>query len=170
MDKAELQNWVQESYRKWESFIDQVGSARMEISGVAGYWSVKDIIAHLTDWHQHVIARFKAALRGEAEPPTPWPAEYQDDDAVNQWIYERNHTRSADEIVNDTRALFQELLSILADLPADTRVETVRVPDGREFYLVWVGDKRYPVCEFFDHFRDDHEQEIREWLTQQEQH
>ena len=73
MDKSELQNWVHESYGKWEVFLDQVGTERMDEPGVAGHWSMKDIVAHLTGWSiWNVIARLQAALRGEQEPTPPW--------------------------------------------------------------------------------------------------
>jgi hypothetical protein len=169
MDKFELQNWTRESIRDWQAFLDLVGSARMDKPGVVGSWSMKDVVAHLTDWEQHQIARLKSALRGEPEPTPPWSAELQDDDEVNAWIYERNYKRSVNEVLDDTQELFRQILTTLADLPDNTRIETVKVPDGREFHFVWVGDQRFPVGEFFNHFRDDHEQEVRSWLAQQEQ-
>jgi hypothetical protein len=168
MDKSELQNWLHESYAKWEAFLDQIGIARMDEPDVAGHWSVKDIIVHLTGWDRYVVARLQAARRGEPEPPPPWSADLQNDDEINAWLYEHNHGRSVNEILADTRELFQQIFTILVDLPADTRVETIHTSDGREFYLLWIGDKRLPICEFFDHFRDDHEQEIRAWLAYQE--
>jgi hypothetical protein len=168
MEIAELQSWVRESYNAWEAFLDQVGTARMEKPGVAGHWSMKDIIAHLTGWHWNVVARLRAALHGEPEPLPPWPAGLQtNDDDLNAWFYEQYHDRSIDEVLGETQQLFQQLFTLLAELPADARVETIRTPDGRSFYLLWVGENRFPVCEFFDHFRDDHEQGVRDWLAQQ---
>ena len=38
----------------------------------------------------------------------------------------------------------------------------------RVYHLVWLGDKRFPVGEFYDHFHDDHEPDIRAWLAQVE--
>src|SRR5437763_1756840 len=120
MDKSELENWVHESYREWEAFLDQFGTERMDEPGVAGHWSMKDIIGHLTGWHQNIVARLQAALRGEPEPPTPWPADLQnDDDKLNAWFYERYHGRSVNEVLDETRALFQQLFTALAALPAD---------------------------------------------------
>ena len=87
------QNWLHESYEKWEAFLDQFGTARMDEPGVAGHWSMKDIIVHLTGWDQYVVARVQAARRGEPEPPPPWPADLQNDDEINAWLYERNHGR-----------------------------------------------------------------------------
>ena len=98
MDKSGLQNWLHESYEKWEAFLDQFGTARMDEPGVAGHWSMKDIIVHLTGWDQYVVAHVQAARRGEPEPPPPWPADLQNDDEINAWLYERNHGRSVDEI------------------------------------------------------------------------
>ncbi|MBX3081947.1 MAG: ClbS/DfsB family four-helix bundle protein [Anaerolineae bacterium] len=167
MNKSDLQEHLQESHRNFETLLDQIGEARMEEAGVAGHWSMKDIIAHLTGWHQNVVARFRAALHGEPQPPTPWPSTLQHDDEINAWFYERNHERPLREVLADNRQLFQQLFAVVAELPADARIETVRLDDGREFYLPWIGDQRFTVCEIFDHFRDDHEPQIRAWLAQQ---
>jgi hypothetical protein len=170
MDKSELQAWLHESYDEWEAFLDQIGAARMDEPGVAGHWSVKDIVIHLTGWDRYVVARLQAARRGEPEPPPPWPADLQTDDEINAWLFERNHGRSVNEILADTQGLFQQIFTILEELPADTRVDTLRKSDGQELRLLWIGDKRFPISEFFDHFRADHEQGIRAWMAQQEKH
>jgi hypothetical protein len=34
--------------------------------------------------------------------------------------------------------------------------------------VVWVNDQRFPAGEFFDHFHDDHEPDVRAWLTRVE--
>jgi hypothetical protein len=62
----------------------------MEQPGVAGPWSIKDIVAHLTGWRWRTVGRLQAALRGEPEPEPPWPAHLQTDDEINAWIYETN--------------------------------------------------------------------------------
>jgi hypothetical protein len=38
----------------------------------------------------------------------------------------------------------------------------------RVYHLVWLGDNRFSVGEFFDYFHDDHEPDIRAWLAQVE--
>jgi len=115
-----------------------------------------------------VVARIQAAVRGQPERPPPWPVNLQNDDELNGWFYEHNHERPASAVLADTDQLFQRLFAVLDEMPNDTRVEIVRTDDGREFYPVWIGGKRYPICEFFDHFRDDHEQGIRAWLAKQQ--
>ena len=167
MKKAELLDWLQEEYRQWEAFLDQVGPARMEQPGVNGDWSMKDIVAHLTGWQPRLINSLQAAGRGEPEPPPPWPAHLQTEDEVNAWIYETHRGRSVSEILVESRQVFQQLLAVLEALPEDVRIEQLH-EGKRVFHLVWLGGQRFPVGEFFYHFHDDHEPDIRAWLARTE--
>ncbi len=165
MKKSELLNWLQEEYEQWEAFLDQIGPERMDQPGVAGHWSIKDIVAHLNDWQPKLIANIQAAQRGEPEPPPPWPAHLQADDEINAWIYESNRERSVREVLDESGRLFQQFLAVIEGLPEDVRIDQVH-HEGKVYYLVCLGDKRFPVGEFFDHFHDDHEPDIRAWLAQ----
>jgi hypothetical protein len=167
MKKSELLNWLQEEYRQWEALLDQIGPARMEQPGLNGDWSMKDIVAHLTGWQPRVIASLQAAQRGESEPPPPWPAHLQTDDEINAWIYESNRGRSLGEVLDESRQVFQQLLGVVEALPEDVRIEQVR-QGARVYHLVWLGDQRFQPGEFFDHFHDDHEPDIRAWLARVE--
>jgi hypothetical protein len=167
MKKSELLNWLQAEYQQWEAFLDQIGPERMDQPGVAGHWSIKDIVAHLTDWQPRLIARLQAAQRGEPEPPPPWPAHLQTDDDINAWIYESNRGRSVREVLDESQRVFQQLLAVIEGLPEDVRIDQVR-QGGRVYHLVWLGDQRFPAGEFFDHFHDDHEPDIRAWLARVE--
>jgi hypothetical protein len=163
MTKTELLNWLREQYRQWEAFLEQIGPARMDQRGVAGQWSMKDIIAHLTGWNRWLVARLQAAQRGEREPLPPWPAQLQAEDDINAWIYESNRRRSVREVLDECQQVFHQLLAVIESLPDDVRIE----PDWR---LVWLGDQRFPAGEFFDHFHDDHEPDVRAWLAREEKH
>jgi hypothetical protein len=168
MKKSELLNWLQEEYQQWEAFLDQIGLARMDQPGVNGDWSMKDIVAHLTGWQPRLIARLQAAQRGEPEPPPPWPAHLQTEDEINSWIYESNRGRSVREVLDESHQVFQQLLAVIEGLPDEVRIDTIQTSSGREHHLVWVDDKRFPAGEFFDHFHDDHEPDIRAWLARVE--
>ena len=167
MQKSELLNWLQEEYQQWEALLDQVGRARMEQPGVNGDWTMKDVIAHLTGWNRHLVARLGAARRSEPEPAPPWPAHLQTDDEINAWIYDSNRERSLREVLEDTQQVFQQLLAVVRELPDDIRIEQVH-RSSRVYHLVWLGDQRFAVGEFFDHFHDDHEPDIRAWLVRME--
>ena len=139
--------------------LAQIGPERMEQPGVNGRWSMKDMVAHLNGWQPKLIASMQAAQRGEPEPPPPWPAQLQTEDEINTWIYESKKGRPVHEVLNETDQQFQQLIAVIESLPDDVRIE----PQWR---LVWLGDERFSASEFFDHFHDDHEPDIRAWLTQ----
>jgi len=161
MNKSELLNWLQDEYQQWQALLEQIGPERMEQPGVNGHWSIKDLVAHLNGWQPRLIAHLQAAQRGEPEPPSPWSAHLQTVDEINAWIYETNRGRSLREVLDESHQLVQQLLAVIEGLPDEVRIEP-------EWRLVWLGDKRYPAGEFFDHFHDDHEPDVRAWLARVE--
>lgn len=164
MEKSDLLNWLQKEYQAWEALLEQIGPTRMEQAGVNGEWSMKDLIGHLTGWHRWLVARMQAAQRGEPEPPPPWPTDLEAEDDINAWIYETYHGRSAREILNETDQVHQQLLAVIERLPDDARLERIEPA----FYLVWLNDERYLASEFFNHYHDDHEPDVRAWLARAE--
>ena len=168
MKKSELLDWLQEEYRQWEALLEEIGTVRMDQPGVNGDWSIKDMVAHLYyGWQPRLITRIQAAHRGEPEPPPPWPAHLQTDDEINAWIYESTHGRSVSEVLDESQQVFQQLMTVVEGLPEDVRIEVLH-ENERDFYLVWLGDQRFAVGEFFYHFHDDHEPDIRAWLARVE--
>jgi len=164
MKKSELLNELQEEYQQWEALLDQIGLERLEQPGVNGDWSIKDLVAHLAGWQPRLIANLQAAQRDEPEPLPPWPAHLQTDDEINAWIYETNRERSVREVLDESHQLFQQLLAVIEGLPNAVRIDQVH-HKGRVYHLVWLDDQRFPVGEFFDHFHDDHEPDVRTWLA-----
>src|SRR5689334_24155319 len=138
MNKSDLLNWLHEQHQHWEALLDEFGPTRMGRPGVNGEWSMKDIVAHLTGWNHRLIASLQAAQRGEPEPPPPWPVNLQTDDEVNKWIYESNHGRSVQEVLDDSSQMFHELFAVVESLLEDVQVEIVRNSVGREFYPIWL--------------------------------
>ena len=164
MNKSELLIWLSEEYRNWEEFLEHIDPAHMEVPGVNGSWSMKDMVAHITCYQPWVTARIQAAADGAPEPPPPWPAELQTDNEVNAWIYETNRGSSVSEVLDDARQIFHQFFAVIENLPEDVRIEEVQ-HGGKMFYLMWLGDQRFQVGEIFDHFHDDHEADIRAWLA-----
>jgi hypothetical protein len=158
--KSDLLDRLDQAQQQWEAFLAQIEPNRMDQPGVQGDWSIKDIVAHLTGWNRRFVDRLQAAQRGQPEPAPPWPAQLQDDDAINAWIYAANRERSVDDVLDESRRVYQQLRASIAGLPDDVRIERV----DPAYYLVWLGETRFLPAEFFDHFHDDHEPDIRAWL------
>jgi hypothetical protein len=156
MNKSELLNWLQEHVQQWEAYLDQIGPARMDQPGVNGDWSMKDIVTHLTSWNRWLVVVLHLRARRTFHPGQRLLAE---DDI--SWIYESNRGRSVREVLDESHQTLQQLLATIESLPDDIRIKRVEPA----FYLVWLGDERFPAGEFFDHFRDDHEPDVRAWLA-----
>jgi hypothetical protein len=167
MTKTELLNVLRERNQQWAALLDEIGEARMDQPALPNQWSIKDLVAHVTGWQPRLIGNLQAAQRGEPAPPSPFPAHLKTEDEINAWIYESNRGRSAREILDESRQSFQQLLAVIESLPEDIRIEELP-QGGRIFHLVWLGNERFPVAEFFDHFRDDHEPDVSAWLARVE--
>ncbi len=160
MSKAELLRQLDEENRQWEELLSSIGESRMEQPGVAGFWSVKDIVAHIASWRRRTVQRLQAVARGEASPPPPWPPELKDDDTLNAWFYERERGKSVRETLDESRQVFQQLRAAIDALPDDVLSDPGRFP--------WLEGQPLTAAALFSHFHDEHEADMRAWLARQE--
>ena len=160
MNKAELLNGLQEEYQQWQGLLDQIGPARTDQPGVAGPWSIKDIVAHLTGWRRRTVARLQAVQHGQPEPPPPWPADLQTDDEINAWIYQSRQGRSVREVLDESHQVFQQLLAAIEGLSEEVLADVQRFP--------WMEGQPFSAAVFFAHFHEEHEPDMRAWLARME--
>jgi hypothetical protein len=160
MSKSELIRDLEEENKQWEALLARIGEVRMEQPGVAGHWSIKDIVAHLMSWRKRTVARLQAVARGEPQPRPFWPANLQSDDEINDWMYETNRDRSVQEVLDDSRRVFQQLLAAIDALPGDVLMEPKSFP--------WLEGNSLTAAILFSHFHDEHEADMRAWLAEQE--
>lgn len=160
MNKPELLKWLMEEQQKWELILAAIGEVRISNRVLNGTWSIRDIIAHLSEWQRWLVVRFQAAANGQPEPPPPWPANLTSKMDINNWIYESNRNRSARQVLADAQSVHEQLLEIIQDLPKDCRMESIE----SKFHVIWVNNQRFAVGEFFHHFYDDHAADVQAWL------
>lgn len=152
---AELRN----EQARWEDLLQDIGEEHMTQPGVAGEWSIKDIVAHLTGWRTRTVGRLQAALHHEPMPDPPWPAHLQTDDEINAWIYGVSRERSLADVLSASRDVFQQLVETLDAFSEEDLLDLSRLP-----WLVGV-DGPLTGSLFFDHFHDEHEPDMRAWLA-----
>ena len=153
-EAARLETRHTHIYRHYTRTLD----SRMDQPGVAGAWSIKDIVAHLSGWRRRTVARLQAAQRGEPEPPTPWPAHLKTDDEINAWIFQSNHALPVREVLDDSHIVFQQLLTAVQGLPEFVLADPQR-------YLPWMEGNPLNAAAFFSHFHEEHEPDMRAWLA-----
>ena len=155
--KAQFITDLKDEQARWEALLDEIGEAHMTQPDVAGGWSIKDIVAHLTGWRRRSVARFQSILRRETSFSPPWPPELQTDDEINAWIYEANRDRSLADVLQNSRDAFQQLVETLEAFP-----ETALLDPGR----FGLAEGEVPTgAAFFAHFHEEHEPDMRAWLN-----
>ena len=159
MTRAAFLKELQEENAGWEALLGQIGEDRMESGIQEGGWTVKDIVAHMTGWRKRTVSRLQAALNHQAVPPPPWPANLHSDDdnvdEINEWIYQANKDRSLEDVLQDSRDIFQQLYQTLEAFPEPELQELTR--------LDWLEGEPLSGALFFGHFHDEHEAALRAW-------
>ena len=140
----------------WEALLDAIGQAHMTQPEVAGGWSIKDIVAHLTGWRRRSVRRFQALLDHEPDFSPPWPPELREDDEINAWMYESNRDRPLADVLSDSREVFQQLVETL-DAFSEDELQDLRRILGLE-------EEQVSGSMFFAHFHQEHEPDMRDCL------
>ncbi len=108
MNKAAFLDTMRAERERWEALLAEVGEPRMERPGVAGDWSVRDIVAHVTAYERGLVEWLEAASRGEC---LSFPdLDHPDVDYRNAAILRENEGRPLEDILLESRRVFQRLL------------------------------------------------------------
>ncbi len=141
----------------WEALVNEVGPERMELRGVTGEWSVKDLIAHLTAWEVRAVAWLAAVRAGTWPQPPDWPTNL-DEDGINAWIWAANRGRRVADVTNESRQVFDQLVDGIEAVPEQDLSEAGRFAWLRGGSLAGsIGGNT------FEHY-EVHSRELRSWL------
>lgn len=139
---------------EWEALMDV--TARFSPEGMLqpdeGGWSPKDNLAHLTEWMKimlgvHMDKRPAAEVMGMA----PEVAEGWDMEKINPVLFERNRARTAEEVLDELRAVYGQVWKRLEAMSFDELLQP-RHADAPERgpLILWVlGD----TAEHFEEHR-----------------
>src|SRR5215467_15702296 len=164
ISKKQLLAEMQSEQAAWLALLDEIGEANMTQPEVAGGWSIKDIVAHITGWRRRTVQRFRAALDPTVDMTPPWPAGLNADDDVdkiNDWIYKTNRDRPLADVLNDSREVFQQLVAAIDALSDEQLNDPQRFP--------WLKGERLTGAFLFGHFHEEHEPDMRAWLARVKQ-
>jgi len=156
ISKTQLLAELNKENADWQALLDDIGEANMTQPEVAGGWSIKDIVAHITGWRRRTVSRFQAAFNHETDYTTPWPKELQDDDEINAWIYESNRDRPLSDVLSDSREIFRHLVDAISAFSDDELQDPQRIE--------WLQGEPLSGKFVFSHFHEEHEPDMRAWL------
>lgn len=146
-----------------ERLAAEAGPSRIETPGVAGEWSLKDVIAHLTAWRWWSVARMEGCVLNE-EPTPPWSDDLDESteenvDRINQQFYEAARTAPASEVLRDSRLTLDRLEDAVMALSDDELFDPKRYSwlEGYPASAVVMGS--------VGHLFEDHERDINIFLS-----
>src|ERR1051326_8290142 len=156
LNKTQLLTQLRTEQAGWEALLAEIGEAHMTQPEVAGGWSIKDIVAHLTGWRRRTVRRFQALLHHDPDFSPPWPPELQEDDEINAWIYEANRERPLADVLSESRKVLQQLVDTIDAFSDD------ELHDPQRFK--WLEGQPVSGKFIFAHFHEEHEPDMRAWL------
>lgn len=117
--KSTIIEKLQTERRRLEQNLSLLTLKDMAQPGVAGDWSVKDILAHLADWEAHMPNWLDAARRGDPVAEIETDLNWKQFDAFNQRIYERQRDQSPDEVLAYFRDTHHQFMAMVKTMPED---------------------------------------------------
>lgn len=152
---------------KFERLLNQLGFSRMTtMSGVAGQWSVKDIIAHIMSHEQYTADRIAEIIHGECYTPATTQTALEgflekfgypdfgspllNDNGPNEWIVEKYKHIPLEEIVAHEIQAFGAIVSGLESL-TETQLDEHKLFE-------------HIAHNTYEHYRE-HSRDIERWLA-----
>ena len=98
----------------------------------AGGWSPKDNLAHLTEWMKILIGyHLDNRPAHEVIGVAPEVTEDWDFEAMNKLFFERNHQRSVEDVMDELKRVYADVITRLKSMPFDDLMKP-RYPDDPE--------------------------------------
>ncbi len=112
--KAQILDRIKNARAPLDRLVAQMTDEQMLQPGVENKSSVKDLLAHITTWEQHLVRRLAAAVKDRVpevyviDPSEPW--EPGGLDAVNEYIFTRNAQLPLQQVLTNFHSSSQDVL------------------------------------------------------------
>ena len=153
MNKAQLAATMRSTRTEFERLLAGIEPEQMTQRGVAGVWSVKDMLAHIS-WYQ----REEVELFGETGVVAS-PLWEVDQERRNELLFDQNRDRPLDDVLAEFRYEFERLLSLVERLSEEELTTPGRFAGTSAERPPW----RVIATHSYEHDRE-HMEMIRGWL------
>ena len=146
VSKSQLLDTIRAERSALDASIAGLSDARLSEPGVAGHWSVKDILVHVTWWEQRTIAK----LHGETTEHDQLGGEDNDEviDRLNDGAYRERAGVPAADVKASFRASLEAMMDSWAELSEEYLLANLELIAGNTYL-------HYP----------EHAVQIRAWLA-----
>lgn len=151
---------------KFELLLNSVGyTRRMTLKGVAGKWSIKDILSHIWAYEQFLADRMQEILHDQQYTPCKtqtaldafldefgypdFGSPLLDDDAPNEWVIEKYKKVALEDVVAQEIQAFSSIMSALEKMTEES------ISRHNIYNRI--------IKHTYEHYRE-HVHEIKRWL------
>ena len=127
-NKQQLLKDIYTERRRLENNLSVLSAEEMIQPGVTGTWSVKDILGHLVAWERLFLNWYSTGIQAGISDTTPVGMSQKRIDTLNQQIYEKNRTRSLEDILAEFHSTYQETISLIESIPEEDMFAPGRFP------------------------------------------
>jgi hypothetical protein len=155
MNKSKLVETLRKERQTWDALLAEVARHGMTEPGLAGHWSAKDLIAHVT-WYERETASMieQRALVGSDLWELP-------QDERNIPIYEEYKDRQLEEILVEARNIFNRLVQAVESLSEEELVDASHFREMPEEWTPW----KVIASNSYEHYHQ-HIPGVRAWLDE----
>ncbi|HEX7589156.1 MAG TPA: ClbS/DfsB family four-helix bundle protein [Anaerolineae bacterium] len=162
MSKTRLLECMRATRQEWDQILGEIDASRMTQSVLHGGWSVKDTIGHVAYYERWVQGWLEAAVRGQVTLASD--RDSLDVDARNAIVWGENRERSLQEILRESKFVFDRLLQLVQVLPEADLI----APYVFDRYVIPFWGRSMPLWECiaddsYDHYRE-HIANLCRWL------
>ena len=154
MNRPELIDLLQTTRQELEGLLAQLSPVQMAQPGVAGVWSVKDMLAHIA-WYQAEEVEFFGETGVAASPLWATPQ-----DQRNEILFAQSRDRPLEEVLAEFRRVHERFVAVVATLSDAELNQPGRFPDTSANRLPW----QAIAVHSYEHDRE-HIALIRQWLA-----
>ena len=152
--RLELLNNIRRERQALEEVLARLTPAEMLLKGVAGSWSVRDVLAHISAWERRMIDWIGSHLRAEQPVvPLPW-----DIDRMNADANAQVKDKPLEEVLTEFRLSYRESLALVESL-TEEQLQT-------EYSHTWpMGPLWLGVAANMNFHYREHRADISKWLS-----
>jgi len=146
MRKTDILEHISATHLLLEVHLSALSDTQMTQPGLNGEWAVKDLLAHITWWEQHLLRRLRTGRDDLYQQEVSMQAVT---DRVNDEIFAANRSRSLAEVLEDFHSSHQQVLAAVEALPEEALAQA-------EIYdaIAWDTFQHYP----------EHTAMLRSWI------
>jgi hypothetical protein len=147
--KAQLLHWITEAHDELERTTALLRFEQVEEPLLEGGRSVKDVLAHITEWEQLTLARLAARHDRDALDRAEKDLKSKGTDDVNDGFFRRNKGRALPDVRRDFNRSYEEIVQATADLPEEDLLQ-------KGLSLVWDGAPLWGIigANTYAHYRE----------------